>query len=59
MYCDPLDNSVCLVCDFEYQMTSNGCVIDPEASKLTEPFLRPFNYFINQTKTPISTEEGI
>ena len=59
MYCDPDDNSSCLLCDFEYQMTSGGCVRDPSAGTLTEPFLRPFNYFIGQTKTPVTTEAGI
>jgi hypothetical protein len=58
LYCDPKDNATCLICDFGYQMKAEGCVkyitTDPE-----EPFMRPFNYFIGQTKTVNESKAGL
>jgi hypothetical protein len=50
LFCDPKDNSVCLICEFGYTQTAEGCVLDgePEPAK---KFIDPFRYFIDQNTT--------
>lgn len=58
LYCDPADHATCLICDFGYEMKAEGCVKN-SAETSGEPFIRPFNYFIGQTKAPVVAQSGL
>jgi hypothetical protein len=47
-YCDPDDNSKCLMCTFGSYMTDSGCVMDPSIESVE--FVQPYNYFLNQNQ---------
>ena len=55
-YCDPLDNSKCLMCTYGANMTVDGCVMDPSIVEVE--FVQPYNYFLNQA-VEVKAQSGI
>ena len=51
-YCDPLDNTKCLMCRFGYSTTASGCKKDPKVDK-PEQIIKNF-FYINNVRTAVS-----
>ena len=55
-YCDPLDNSNCLMCAFGSHMTASGCEKIPTEEEIV--FVEPYNYFLQDVKVAQSGISG-